>query len=131
MGQQVIPRSGIPGGGEAAGPARSLNRSCLAHLLRREQIKPQVGLSYALMQTTGASETKAAFEQARLLIQRAEWGAWGASRGPASIVFYPLWRLGLELAAFNSHATLDLARQFLTLAHERDETLPFTRSGIG
>jgi hypothetical protein len=43
-------------------------------LVRREQIKLQVGLSYALMQTKGygAPETKAAFELVQALIQRAE-----------------------------------------------------------
>src|ERR1700760_1099802 len=43
-------------------------------VVRREQIKLQVGLSYALMQTKGygAPQTKAAFELARELIQRAE-----------------------------------------------------------
>src|ERR1700760_3715924 len=42
-------------------------------VVRREQIKLQVGLSYALMQTKGygAPQTKAAFELARELIQRA------------------------------------------------------------
>ena len=96
-----------------------------APLLRREQIKLQVGLSYALMQTKGygASETKAAFEQARLLIQLAE--ALGEpAEDPLALfsILYGVWVW--NFAAFNSHATLDLARQFLTLAHERDETLP-------
>lgn len=93
--------------------------------LRREQIKLQVGLSYALMQTKGygASETRAAFEQARVLIQRAE--ALGEpAEDPLALfsILYGVWVW--NYAAFNSHATLDLARQFLTLAHEQDETLP-------
>ena len=96
-----------------------------APVLRGEQIKLQVGLSYALMQTKGygASETKAAFEQARVLIQRAE--ALGEpAEDPLALfsILYGVWVW--NFAAFNSHATLDLARQFLTLARERDETLP-------
>jgi class 3 adenylate cyclase/predicted ATPase len=94
-------------------------------ILRREQIKLQVGLSYALMQTKGygASETKAAFEQARVLIQRAE--ALGEpAEDPLALfsILYGVWVW--NFAAFNNHATLDLARQFLTLADEQDETLP-------
>ena len=96
-----------------------------APVLHREQINLQVGLSYALMQTKGygASETKAAFELARVLIQRAE-----ALREPAEdplalfSILYGVWVW--NFAAFNSRATLDLARQFLTLAGEQNETLP-------
>ena len=96
-----------------------------APVLRREQIKLQVGLSYALMQTKGygASETKAAFEQARVLIQRAE--ALGEpAEDPLALfsILYGVWVW--NFAAFDSQVTLDLARQFLTLADERDETLP-------
>jgi class 3 adenylate cyclase/predicted ATPase len=96
-----------------------------APVLRREQINLQVGLSYALMQTKGygASETKAAFEQARALIQRA--AALGEpAEDPLALfsILYGMWVW--NFAGFSSHATLDLARQFLTLARERDETLP-------
>ena len=96
-----------------------------APVLRREQIKLQVGLSYALMQTKGygASETKAAFELARMLIQRAE--ALGEpAEDPLALfsILYGVWVW--NFAAFNGRATLDLARQFLTLALEQNETLP-------
>ena len=96
-----------------------------APVVRREQIKLQVGLSYALMQTKGygAPETKAAFELARVLIQRAE--ALGEpAEDPLALfsILYGVWVW--NFAAFNSRATLDLARQFLTLAGEQDETLP-------
>ena len=92
--------------------------------LRREQIKLQVGLSYGLMQTKGygASETRVAFEGARALIQQAE--ALGEpTEDPLALfsILYGVWVW--NFAAFNSHATRDLARQFLTLAHDRDETL--------
>jgi predicted ATPase len=77
------------------------------------------------MQTKGygASETKAAFELARVLIQRAE--ALGEpAEDPLALfsILYGVWVW--NFAAFNSRATLDLARQFLTLAREQDETLP-------
>jgi class 3 adenylate cyclase/predicted ATPase len=96
-----------------------------APVLRREQIKLQVGLSYALMQTKGygASETKAALEQARVLIQRTE--ALGEpAEDPLALfsILYGVWVW--NFAAFDSLATLDLAEQFLTLARQRDETFP-------
>ena len=94
-------------------------------VLRGEQIKLQVGLSYALMQTKGygASETKAAFELARVLIQQAE--ALGEpAEDPLALfsILYGVWVW--NFAAFNSRAALDLARQFITLAHQQDTTLP-------
>jgi predicted ATPase len=92
---------------------------------RREQIKLQVGLSYALMQTKGygAPETKAAFELAQVLIQRAE--ALGEpAEDPLALfsILYGVWVW--NFAAFNSHATLDLAMHFFALAREQDATLP-------
>jgi predicted ATPase len=77
------------------------------------------------MQTKGygASETKAAFELARELIQRAE--ALGEpAEDPLALfsILYGVWVW--NFAAFNSRATLDLARQFLALAREQNETLP-------
>ena len=74
-----------------------------APTLRREQIKLQVGLSYALMQTKGygASETKTAFELARVLIQRAE--ALGEpAEDPLALfsILYGVWVW--NFAAFNS-----------------------------
>ena len=96
-----------------------------ASVARREQIKLQVGLSYALMQTKGygAPETKAAFELARVLIQRAE--AFGEpAEDPLALfsILYGVWVW--NFAAFNSQAALDLARHFLALAHEQDAALP-------
>ena len=94
-------------------------------VVRREQIKLQVGLSYALMQTKGygAPETKAAFELARVSIQRAE-AVGEPAEDPLALfsILYGVWVW--NFAAFNSGATLALARQFLTLACEQDETLP-------
>ena len=65
--------------------------------LRRQEITFQVALANALMHTKGyaASETRSAFDQARLLIERAE--AFGEnSRGPVTAIFYPLRLLGRE-----------------------------------
>ena len=94
--------------------------------MRREQIKLQVGLSYALMQTKGygASETKAALEQARVLIQRTGRLGRPAPSDPLALfsILYGVWVW--NFAAFDSLATLDLAGQFLTLARQRDETFP-------
>ena len=96
-----------------------------APLVRREQIKLQVGLSYALMQTKGygAPETKAAFELAQVLIEGAE--ALGEpAEDPLALfsILYGVWVW--NFAAFNSHATLDLAMHFFALAREQDATLP-------
>ena len=59
--------------------------------LRREQIKLQVGLANALYHTKGiaAAETKAAFDQARVMIEQAE-SIRGAHRRPAPSVLRPL-----------------------------------------
>ena len=61
--------------------------------LRREQLKLQIALANALMQLKGyaAPEPKAAFEQARLFMERAE--ALGEASGPVTAVFVPLGRL--------------------------------------
>ncbi len=96
-----------------------------APLVRREQIKFQVGLSYALMQTKGygAPETKAAFELAQVLIEGAE--ALGEpAEDPLALfsILYGVWVW--NFAAFNNRVTLDLATQFFALAREQDATLP-------
>ena len=99
-------------------------------VVRREQIKLQVGLSYALMQTKGygAPETKAAFELARVLIQRAE-GLGEPAEDPLALfsILYGVWVW--NFAAFDSGATLDLARQFLTLRVNKTKRYHW-RSGI-
>jgi hypothetical protein len=94
-------------------------------LLRRNQIKLQTGLASVLMQTKGygASKTKAALEQARMLIQRTEaLGEPAEDPLPLFSILYGVWVS--NYAAFDSDAARDLAKQFLTLAHQQDKTLP-------
>ena len=93
--------------------------------LRREQIKLQVALITPLMHVKGyaAAETKAAAEQARLLIEQAE--ALGEpSEDPLLLfsVLYAFW--GANYVAFNGDVCRDLAAQFLALAEKQRATFP-------
>jgi class 3 adenylate cyclase/predicted ATPase len=85
--------------------------------LRREEIKLQVALVNALMHGKGysAPETKAAVEQARAFIDRAE--AFGDTPEDPLVLFsvlYGFW--AVKLLASNMDASLDLASQSLALA---------------
>ena len=93
--------------------------------LRREEIKLQVALANALMHTKGyaAPEPKAAVEQARLLIERAE--ALGEPpEDPLLLfsVFYGFWVA--NFVAFDGDVCRDLAAQFLALAEKQGTTVP-------
>jgi class 3 adenylate cyclase/predicted ATPase len=93
--------------------------------LRREEIKLQVALANALMHTKGyaAPEPKAAVEQARLLIERAE--ALGEPpEDPLLLfsVFYGFWVA--NFVAFDGDVSRDLAAQFLALAEKQGTTVP-------
>ena len=90
--------------------------------LRREQIRVQVGLANALLHTKGyaALETKTAFDQARLLIERAE--AMGEAREDALALFsvlYGFW--AANYVGFNGTIMRDLAAQFLALAEKQGD----------
>jgi predicted ATPase len=92
--------------------------------LRRQQIKLQVALLTPLMHVKGyaASETKAAVERARLLIEQSE--AIGERLEDPLLLFSVL--LGLWTAsfvAFNGDMVHELAAQFLTLA-DKQQTIP-------
>ena len=92
--------------------------------LRREQIKLQVALITPLIHVNGyaAPETKAAVEQAHLLIEQAE--ALGEPPEDPLLLFSVLhgfWYV--NYAASNGDATLDLARQFLALAEKQGGTV--------
>ena len=93
--------------------------------LRREQIKLQVALANALTHTKGyaAPETRAALDQARLLIEQAE--AQGEPPDDAMLLFsvlYGSW--AANLVAFNSSAPCELAAQFLAIAKKQRATGP-------
>ncbi len=93
--------------------------------LRREQIKLQVALITPLVHVKGyaAAETKAAAEQARLLIEQAE--ALGEPpEDPLLLfsVFYSFWVA--NLVAVNGDAMRELAAQFLALAEKQGATVP-------
>jgi class 3 adenylate cyclase/predicted ATPase len=93
--------------------------------LRREQIKLQVALITPLFYVKGpaAAETKAAEEQARLLIEQAE-----ALREPPEdplllfSVRYGFW--AANYVTFNGDVLCNLAVQFLALAEKQRATVP-------
>jgi predicted ATPase len=93
--------------------------------LRREQIKLQVALITPLTHVKGyaATETKAAAEGARLLIEQAE--ALGEPPEDPLLLFRVLWAFWCEnLLAFNGDVCRDLAAQFLALAEKQRATVP-------
>jgi predicted ATPase len=93
--------------------------------LRREQIKLRVALTNALMHTKGyaASEPKAAIEQARLFIERAE--ALGEPPEDPLLLFSVLWGFwAASYIAFNGDVARELAAQFLALAEKRRAAVP-------
>ena len=87
--------------------------------LRREQITLQVALITPLMHIKGhaATETKAAAERARLLIEQAE--TLGEPPEDPLLLFSVLWSFwATNYVRFNGEAIRDLAAQFLALAAE-------------
>jgi predicted ATPase len=93
--------------------------------LRREQIKLQVALINPLMHVKGygAPETKAAMEQARLLIERAE--ALGEPSDDPLLLFSVLYGFWVaSYVAFNGDVMRELAAQFLALAEKQGATVP-------
>jgi predicted ATPase len=92
---------------------------------RREQIKLQIALINALFHIKGyaAPETKAAVEQARLLIEQAK-KLGEAPEDPLLLfsVLYGLWVA--NLVSFNGAVCVDLAMQFLSLAEKVGTTGP-------
>jgi hypothetical protein len=94
-------------------------------LLRREQIKLQIGLMNALMHTKGyaAPEPKAAAERARALIEQAE--ALGAPPEDPLILFSVLYTFWVgNLVAFNGGVIRELSAEFLALAEKQAATVP-------
>jgi predicted ATPase len=93
--------------------------------LRREQIKLQVALITPLIHIKGyaAAETRAAAEQARLLIKQAE--ALGEPPEDPLLLFSVLYAFrSANYVAFNGDVCRDLAAQFLALAEKQRATVP-------
>jgi predicted ATPase len=93
--------------------------------LRREQIKLQIDLANTLMHVKGyaASETSAAFGQARMFIERAE--ALGEPPEDPLLLFSVLFGIwGVNRIAFNGDAMRQLSAQFLALAAKQKATVP-------
>jgi predicted ATPase len=93
--------------------------------LRRQQIKLQVGLAFALYHTKGvvATETKAAFDQARAMIERAE--TLGEHVEDPLLLYSILYGFFIaKFITFDGDAACALATQFLTLAEQQKATAP-------
>ena len=93
--------------------------------LRRDQIALQVALINALFHVKGyaAPETKAAAEQARMLIEQAK--ALGEAPEDPLLLFSVLYGFWVaNLVAFNSDVCCDLSTQFLSLAEKQGATVP-------
>src|SRR6185312_13425935 len=94
-------------------------------VLRREQIKLQVALITPLMHVKGygAPETKAAAEQARLLIEEAT--SRGEPPDDPQLLFSVLHGFVMvNLVTFNGNALRALAEQFLAFAQSQSSTVP-------
>jgi predicted ATPase/class 3 adenylate cyclase len=92
--------------------------------LRREQIRLQVALINPLIHVKGhaAPETKAAAEQARLLIEQAE--ALGEPPDDPLLLFSVLYSFCVaNVIAFNGDVACDLAAQILALAEKQGTTV--------
>ncbi len=93
--------------------------------LRREQIELQVALITPLIHVKGyaAPETKAAVQQARLLIEQAE--ALGEPPEDPLLLFSVLYGFWVgNYVAFNGDVMRNLAAQFLALAEKQGATVP-------
>ena len=125
-GQRSLARSALVEAG--AQLARALDQIATlpgTAALRREQVKLQVALITPLMHVKGyaAAETRAAAEQARLLIEQAE--ALGEPPEDPLLLFSVLWAFwAANYVAFNGDVCRDLAAQFLALAEKQRATVP-------
>jgi predicted ATPase len=93
--------------------------------LRREQIKLQVGLANTLYHTKGiaTAETRAAFDQARVMIEQAE--RLGEHIEDPLLLYSVLYGFFIvKFMNFDGDAASALARQFLALAEQQKVTAP-------
>ncbi|MFZ1088224.1 MAG: adenylate cyclase, partial [Xanthobacteraceae bacterium] len=125
-GQRSLERSALV---EAAGQlTRALDQIAAlpaTPALRRERIKLQVALITPLIPLKGhaAPETKAAAEQARLLIEQAE--AMGEPPEDSLLFFSVLYAFWVaNYVAFSGDVVRSLAAQFLALAEKQGATVP-------
>jgi len=125
-GQRSLARSALM---EAAGQlTRALDQIAAlpeTAVLRRDEIKLRVALANALMHTKGhaAPDTKAALEQARASIERAE--ALGEPpEDPLALfsVLYGFWVA--SCAVFDGDAVRELASQFMAIAEKQKAIVP-------
>ena len=125
-GQRSLERSALVEAAEQLTPALAQIASLPdTPALRREQINLQVGLMNALMHIKGwsAPETKAATEQARLLIEQAE--ALGEPAEDPLLRFSVLWSFWVaNFAAFKGDVVSELACDLLTLAEKQGASVP-------
>ncbi|HYA81504.1 MAG TPA: hypothetical protein VED87_11295, partial [Methylocystis sp.] len=92
---------------------------------RRDQIDLQIGLAKALMQTKGynSPETKAAFEQTRLFVERAE--ALRESVKDPLVVFSVLFGFWMaNFVSFKADAVRAVAEECLSLALKDEAAIP-------
>ena len=125
-GQRSLERSALVEAAEQLTPALARIASLPdTPALRHEQINLQVGLMNALMHIKGwsAPETKAATEQARLLIEQAE--ALGEPAEDPLLRFSVLWSFWVaNFAAFKGDVVSELACDLLTLAEKQGASVP-------
>jgi DNA-binding winged helix-turn-helix (wHTH) protein/predicted ATPase len=94
-------------------------------MLRREQIRFQVGLANALYHAKGvaAAETRAAFDQARVMIEKAE--ALGEHVEDPLLLYSVLYGFFIaKFINFDGDAACPLAREFLALAEQQKAMAP-------
>ena len=129
QGRTAIARSlGVAGGHRRRSHARStrLPPYQARPALRREQIKLQVALLTPLIHVKGyaAPETKAAAEQARLLIEQAE-AIGEPPEDPLAALFAPVRLFGSRASSRSSGDMMrELAAHFLALAEKQGSTVP-------
>ena len=89
-------------------------------VLRREQIRLQVGLANALYHAKGvaAAETRAAFDRARMMIERAE--VLGEHVEDPLLLYSVLYGFFIaKFINFDGDAACSLAQEFLALAEQQ------------
>ena len=125
-GQRSLQRSAAVEASEQL--TRAVNQIALlpsSPALRRQEITFHVALANALMHTKGyaAFETKSAFDQARLLMERAR--SLGDTPEDPLLLFSILYGFWVSnFVAFNGDALRELATQFLALAEKQTATGP-------